>query len=219
MFSARSDRPYLQTPDFAKILIHEIDEWTREGQTITCAAHLSHHGVVFGLSQGDIVYSRATSAGVYVDTVLKEESVIGSLLSGIIGTTKKPAILTLSGCARFLSSFLLGLGTHIRDSAILVSVSADGILRVWDCLSRTCLQQVSVMSLIDQEIVSNPSQGVVMEGVCLDTSPFDLLVTTSEADPSSVNAHGVTIAIGVTIRVGRDRSWNVSQPVILSKSF
>lgn len=62
------------------------------------------------------------------------------------------------------------------------------------------------MSLIDPEISSDPSQGVVMEAVCLDTAPFDLLVTTREVDP---NALGLTIALGVTVRVGRERTWNV----------
>lgn len=66
------------------------------------------------------------------------------------------------------------------------------------------------MSLIDQEIASNPSQGVVMENICLHTSPFDLLVTTTEANPSHVNALGLAIGVGVTVRVGRERSWNVS---------
>lgn len=66
------------------------------------------------------------------------------------------------------------------------------------------------MSCIDQEIASNPSQGVVMENICLHTSPFDSLVTTSEADPSNVNALGLAIGVGVTVRVGRIRSWNVS---------
>ena len=89
-------------------------------------------------------------------------------------------------------------------------MSADGILRVWDCLSRTCLQTVSVMSLIDQEIASDPAQGVVMENICLHTSPFDSLVTTKEVDPNNVNALGLAIAVGVTVRVGRIRSWNVS---------
>jgi hypothetical protein len=65
------------------------------------------------------------------------------------------------------------------------------------------------MSLIDPEIASDPSQGVVMEAICLDTAPFDLLVTTGQVDP---NALGLTIALGVTVRVGRDRSWNVCPP-------
>jgi hypothetical protein len=99
-------------------------------------------------------------------------------------------------------------GAHLKDYSILVSVSANGVLRVWDCLSRTCLQEVSIMDLIDPEITSDPSQGVVMEAVCLDTAPFDLLVTTGQVDP---NALGLTIGVGVTVRVGRHRSWNVSR--------
>jgi hypothetical protein len=96
--SSRCDSlPYLKTPEFALLRTHQISESIREGQTITCAAHLSHFGVVFGLNQGDIVYVRAASDGLYVETVLRSEWVLTSLLSGFLGSNRKAGILAVSG--------------------------------------------------------------------------------------------------------------------------
>lgn len=96
--SSRSDRfSYLNTPDFALIRSHQVSESIREGQSITCGAHLSHFGVVFGLNQGDIVYIRATADGLYVETLLRSEWIISSLLSGFLGPHRKTAILAVSG--------------------------------------------------------------------------------------------------------------------------
>jgi hypothetical protein len=100
--SSRCDSlPYLKTPEFALIRTHQISESIREGQIITCGAHLSHFGVVFGLNQGDIVYVRAASDGLYVETLLRSEWVLTSLLSGFLGSNRKAGILAVSG------SFLL----------------------------------------------------------------------------------------------------------------
>lgn len=58
---------------------------------------MSHFGIVFGLNQGDIIYVRAASDGLYVETLLRDEWMLTSLFSGIIGTTRRPAIVSVSG--------------------------------------------------------------------------------------------------------------------------
>ena len=49
----------------------------------------------------------------------------------------------------------------MRDRSISVAVTADGVLRVWDCLSRYCLKQFPLLSLI-QEV---GDQEAIMEGM------------------------------------------------------
>jgi hypothetical protein len=111
--SSRCDSlPYLKTPEFALIRTHQISESIREGQIITCGAHLSHFGVVFGLNQGDIVYVRAASDGLYVETLLRSEWVLTSLLSGFLGSNRKAGILAVSG------SFLLASASPLPPSLI-----------------------------------------------------------------------------------------------------
>jgi hypothetical protein len=100
--SSRSDGlPYIHptakaatTPPL--IRTHQIRQSLRDGQAITCATHLSHFGVVFGLSQGDIVYVRAGADGLYVETLLSEWG-LTSLFSGILGAAPRPATLAVSG--------------------------------------------------------------------------------------------------------------------------
>lgn len=149
----------------------------RDNQTICCASHLSHFGIIFGLSQGDIVYIRMSPDRLFVETLLRDEGALSALWSGIVGPAKRPAVLATSGwhvkytpliiymIAYFVEYLLFSVpGSHLRDLSILVAVNADGVLRVWDCLSRYCLKQFPMLSLLQDDI---GEQDAIMEGIYL----------------------------------------------------
>jgi hypothetical protein len=54
-------------------------------------------------------------------------------------------------------------GSHLRDSSIAVAYTADGCLSVWDCLSRVCLQKVTVLELLG--LAGEGHGGVSVEGL------------------------------------------------------
>ena len=76
---------------------HQISDSIRDNQTICCASLLSHFGILFGLSQGDIIYLRMSPDRLFVETVLRDESALSAIWSGIIGPAKRPAVLATSG--------------------------------------------------------------------------------------------------------------------------
>jgi hypothetical protein len=76
---------------------HQISDTIRDNQTICCASHLSHFGIIFGLSQGDIVYIRMSPDRLFVETLLRDEGALSALWSGIVGPAKRPAVLATSG--------------------------------------------------------------------------------------------------------------------------
>lgn len=78
---------------------HQISDSIRDNQSICCASHLSHFGIIFGLNQGDIVYVRMSPDRLFVETLLRDEGVVSALWSGIVGAAKRPAVLATSGTA------------------------------------------------------------------------------------------------------------------------
>jgi hypothetical protein len=167
---------------------HQLSEASLNNQAITSSCFLSHFAIVFGLSDGDIIYLRMASPegggqAVCVETVMRCAGVVQALWTGLVGGAPgaiTPRVMVISGNP--LQSVWLALldyhvicflyiyykfctGSHLRDSSIAVVYTADGCLRVWDCLSRTCLQKISVLELLG--LTGQERGGVSVEGVHL----------------------------------------------------
>ena len=91
---------------------HQLSDSSLNNQTITSTCFLSHFAIVFGLSDGDVVYLRVASGseGVFVETVMRYTGVVQALWSGLMGSSPvglKPKVVVLSGkfCAFFIYFF------------------------------------------------------------------------------------------------------------------
>ena len=62
-----------------------------------------------------------------------------------------------------LNWFVFGIGSHLRDSSVAVAYTADGSLSVWDCLSRRCVQRVTVLELLS--LAGGSEGGISIEGI------------------------------------------------------
>lgn len=85
---------------------HRLSEATLNNQSITSSCFLSHFAIVFGLSDGDVVYLRMASEGrgggqsVSVETVMRCTGVVQSLWSGLVGSSPEgitPRVMVISG--------------------------------------------------------------------------------------------------------------------------
>ena len=97
---------------------HQLSDASLNNQVITSSCFLSHFAIVFGLSEGDVVYLRMASEGggggdvgggrggrrggqgVFVETVMRYAGVVESLWSGLMGASPgviQPRVLVISG--------------------------------------------------------------------------------------------------------------------------
>lgn len=82
---------------------HQLGDASLNHQAITSSCFLSHFAIVFGLSDGDIVYLRMASGtdegGVCVETILRYTGVVQALWSGLMGNSQgiQPNVLVISG--------------------------------------------------------------------------------------------------------------------------
>ena len=81
---------------------HRLSDSSLKSQVVTSTCFLSHFAIVFGLSDGDVVYLRMSSGDdqVFIETVMRYTGVVQSLWSGLVGSATgevTPKVVAMSG--------------------------------------------------------------------------------------------------------------------------
>jgi hypothetical protein len=80
------------------ITSYQITQQLLHNKRINCVIFISHTSIVLGMSCGDIVYIRTVpETNMLVETIIRNETTLQALWSGISGPRQKPSIIALAG--------------------------------------------------------------------------------------------------------------------------